>query len=310
MAVDDIFAINGLTKLEAHLRKGNLDRTRAALQRKLFALVEYRNARDWNQLVRVCEALAIVGWGDVEPIDARAEKWLNGAFYTELQNLYFEKRFLSAGWKKKGGTFVLDEASRFYHASPERAAHAEMDTNVYARAHPEVDVKDYRVARLATQRNPLPKNPVRFVRSGNFFPIFEPFIAELETLRARIDRETRPSEYGTGFGYMGIRCDFANEFAEYFHDVADVPKSFKGSSFVRPRIAFGRLAKKQGELRIVNVRHFPSEFTEQSLARQKKVFSQDLAEMVTDLGSRLKKKKVKLDVAALLGDVRKITDTW
>jgi hypothetical protein len=52
-------------------------------------LKTYRNAEEWNRLVRVCEGLRMVGWGEAEPVEAIAQQWLNGAWYTRLQNSAF-----------------------------------------------------------------------------------------------------------------------------------------------------------------------------------------------------------------------------
>lgn len=53
MSIDEIFVIESLPKLATHLEKGNVAKTRSALLSRFFALVEYRNAREWNELVRV-----------------------------------------------------------------------------------------------------------------------------------------------------------------------------------------------------------------------------------------------------------------
>jgi hypothetical protein len=309
-SLETLLAADSFAELEARLKKRSAEELRPDLIRTFFELVEYRNAEEWNRLVRVCEALAIVGWGDVEPVEARAAKWMNGSFYTELENRFFEKRFLSSRWCKQGKTFILDEHARYYYASPERPGQVELDTSAYAATHPGVDRKDYGVAALASQSNPLPKNPVRLERSGNFFPSFEPFIGELEKLKHRLDRETRPETYGASFGYVGIRCNFSNEWSDYVHDQRDVPRAPRGKPFVRQRIDYGKLAVKAGETRIVNARHFPSAFAEQPLAAQKQAFAADLIEMLEDLAARLKKKKLAYDAQALTSDVSAILERW
>jgi len=83
-----------------------------------------------------------------------------------------------------------------------------------------------------------------------------------------------------------------------------------GPAFVRAPITYGRLAKKRGLIRMVNVRCFPETFTQMSLARQKLAFGEDLMEMLTRLGERLKRKKANYDIAGLMADVREIIGAW
>ena len=97
---------------------------------------------------------------------------------------------------------MLDVNSRYYYASPDRPTYPELDTAAYALKHPGVDCTDHGVTELRSQRNRLPKNPVRLQRSGNYYPIFAAFIASLQRLRYRLDRETHPEAYGRGSGTL------------------------------------------------------------------------------------------------------------
>jgi hypothetical protein len=49
-------------------------------------LLSYQNAPQWNQLVLVCEALALVGWGKAQPLEAYCGKSLSGSWETGLRN--------------------------------------------------------------------------------------------------------------------------------------------------------------------------------------------------------------------------------
>lgn len=62
-------------------------------------LYHYSNIKEWNELVRVCESLKIIGWGDREPLEAKAKCWINGRYYTSLMNQYFETKD-EQGWSK------------------------------------------------------------------------------------------------------------------------------------------------------------------------------------------------------------------
>ncbi|GHV01936.1 hypothetical protein AGMMS49521_2970 [Campylobacterota bacterium] len=64
----------------------------AEIREKLFdeflRYAEYKNASEWNRAVRLCECLAIIGWGTHEALQAGRGKFYNGnpetAFITSL----------------------------------------------------------------------------------------------------------------------------------------------------------------------------------------------------------------------------------
>lgn len=310
MDIDALERIDDLDELAVRLADEDASSARSALHEAFFSLVEYENAAEWNRLVRVCEALAIVGWGDVEPVDARAERWLNGRPYTDLMTRAFEKRFLSAGWSRMGDTFVLGEQDRFYYASPELPERPKRDTNEYARAHPDVDRADHGVAALATQRNLLARNPIRVTRSGAYFDAFAPHVEALVALRHRLDRETRPEAYGPGFGYLGVLYAFSYPLEQYYFREEDVPDSPRGRTFVRERLALGRLAKAKGELRLTVTRYVPPDAAGRPLDAFKAEVADDLRSLLDTLAARLAKRKADYDVDAVRADLEAVLASW
>ncbi|UOO90173.1 hypothetical protein LVJ82_04065 [Vitreoscilla massiliensis] len=130
-----------LTELAAYVQAQEPTALRATLLQQFHELKSYRNASEWNRLVRVCECLRIIGWGEAEPVEALAQVWLNGAWYTRLQNSAFA--CVAGGeeqeWRIRHGVQVL-------------AAQPDSDGDC---------------AKLASQRNPLPKSPLRWQCSGN-----------------------------------------------------------------------------------------------------------------------------------------------
>ena len=62
-----------LAALQAHLLSADEPWVRAQLLQQFAALKAYRNAEEWNRLVRVCEGLRMVGWGEAEPVEAIAQ---------------------------------------------------------------------------------------------------------------------------------------------------------------------------------------------------------------------------------------------
>ncbi|CAG0934086.1 hypothetical protein PLCT1_02592 [Planctomycetaceae bacterium] len=286
-----IHKTDSLGKLHQYLKAQDVTKLRPLLIAEYRRLSRYQNIKEWNELVRVCEALAIVGWGKEPAVDARAEKWINGSWYTYLRNRYFEDVDAQSGeWSKSGDSFVLRNGT---------------------------DQGQYGIRKFATQRNPLPRNPVRMERSASFQKSAAAFVDALKQLRRRLDRETRPELYGSDFHYVGIRCCFSDHDnvyetvrAEYFHEKAEVPKDFKGRSYIRPRLDFGKLAKKEGHLRLLVTRHFTKTEGFLSLAKQKLLFKEDLATILDTLESKLKAKKLQFNTRLLREDVERILATW
>ncbi|MDC3379142.1 hypothetical protein OAX78_02555 [Planctomycetota bacterium] len=200
--MQQVLALDSLDDVRALLASRSEVRARKTLLTAFARFVDYRNAREWNDLVRLCEALAIVGWGEREPVEATCARWVNGAFYTQLSDRLFQQRYLSARWLNHQGTFVLDPSHRVYYASPDRPSHPALSSAEFAAAHPTVDRTDCGVSALASQRNPLPKNPLRLTRAGNYDRAFGPIVKALADLRGRLDRELRPEHYGGDFGYL------------------------------------------------------------------------------------------------------------
>lgn len=311
MKLDTILKSETLEQLKQRLLQAGHEAIRPELLREFFSLVEYRNARQWNRLVRVCEALAIVGWGECEPVEASADKWIDGQYFTKLSNAQFEERYLCAGWRRAGDSFLVDGGGCCYHASKDRSERSKMDWKQCLDNLPPADLKNYGVRVLERQRNPLPKNPIRISRYiSNQYPTFDPLTKEINRLRKELDRRLRPAAYGENFGYLGIACSFSFKLSDYFHDESDVPPGFKERYWIRPRVKIGRLSKCKGELRLVAQRHFPAAFAELPFTQQKQQFSDDLLEIIDAFAVRLRAKKIAYDMDMLRNDVVKILKKW
>ncbi|WP_405102087.1 hypothetical protein [Micromonospora sp. NBC_01412] len=262
---------------------------RAALLADFDRLCDYRSAADWNALVRVCEAFALIGWGDREPVEAFAERWINGSFYTQLQDVRFRAIAGTAhGWSRRGDTFVVD-------GGPETV--------------------DPSVTALHSQRIPLAKNPVRLVRSGNYQIEAKPFVDELARLRGLLDeRLARP--YGPGFGYLGLRLLFSLPHGgpglgmEYFHDDIGPPSAPDAKPFLRPRLELGRLTRRRGEVVLTVERHYTDAEARAGLDRQKRDFAADLVATIDGLATKLRRKAPEYRLDELRADLDTILDEW
>lgn len=298
--VTRILEAASLAQLRARVNGDTPHLLRPALLAEYDRLYRYRNIEEWNRLVRVCEALALVGWGEREPVEARAERWVNGSWYTTLLTRDFQKlpghgntvaESREAEWSKRGASFVLRGGE---------------------------DQRDRGVARLATQRLPLPKNPLRIHRTvANHQRSATAFVNALEELRVRLDRELVSSRYGDDFDYVAIGCSFSNHDDphetvrwEYFHDQKDVPKRLPWRPYVRPRLGFGKLTRKDDLWQWRVVRHFTRAEGELPLDEQKRRFGEDLGSILEALAERLAKKKVQYDIQHLRTDLEALIASW
>ena len=117
MHLDKIYEMDDLDELEKAARKMDKKALHKALTKDYLRLVEYKDANEWNQLVRICEIFSIIGWGSLERVDAICFQVQN-KWQTELRNKDKEERFLEGVWLKRKNELVL--ISRSYYHSPDK----------------------------------------------------------------------------------------------------------------------------------------------------------------------------------------------
>ncbi|MGX4585666.1 hypothetical protein [Paenibacillus chitinolyticus] len=290
--MEDVYLTDTIEQLTARIQQeSSPDLLRQALFAEYDRYVDYANIQEWNRLVRVCEALHIAGWKEREPVEAIAEKWINGSYYTNLRTRAFlTVEGTAKGWSKQGNTFVIDDGR---------------------------DRADYGISELANQRNPLPKNPVRLVHSGNYQQSVQSFVECLRDLRERLDRDMQQERYGAGFDYFAVLCWFSHHDDpsptvryEYFHSEEDVPPHFAEAYYIRPKLQASKLAKRSGQLKMEFTRHYTRQEGELPLEALKELFKRDLLEIVATLEEKLKKKKLPYRTDLLRQDLEIILANW
>ncbi|WP_306206281.1 hypothetical protein [Actinoplanes sp. RD1] len=283
---------------------------------------DYRTAAEWNGLVRVCEALAVVGWGEREPVEAFAERWINGSFYTQLRNRQFEVVLGSdQRWDKQGNSFVLaDDASSLSDGAGERddvgRGVGAGKSDSAGRSNGAGDhVVVGAATGLASQRIPLASSPVRLVRSSGCQVEAKPFAEEVVRLRELLDRRLA-KPYGPGFGSLGIRLHFSHPAsgrapgAEYFHEVIGAVSVPGAKAYVRPRLEVGRFSLHRGELVCTAVRHYTDAEARADLAEQKRGFAEDFDAALDDLARRLRRRAPGYRIADLRADAAEALSEW
>lgn len=299
MRLARLLEADSIAELKERLSAEHASDVRPLLLAEYDRLFHYRNIEEWNALVRVCEALAVVGWGERQPVEALAARWVNGSWYTTLRTREFEKLSAhgncntntEAQWVKRGSSFALSDSD---------------------------DTLDRRVAGFSSQRVPLPKNPLRLGRRvANHQKSATAFVAALSALDLRLNRELAGESYGEDFDHVEIFCAFSNHDdehvtvrGEYFHDEKDVPKGLTVRHYVRPRLDFGKLSRKHDLWHWRVVRHFTRAEGELPLTAQKQLFREDLFSILEALQQRLAKKRLRYDVVRLRRDLERLLEAW
>lgn len=287
--MNEIYNIEIIKELSLYLSKQNKEMARNWLINQFDELYHYSNINEWNKLVRVCESLKIIGWGDREPLEAKAKCWINGRYYTSLMNQYFEIKD-EQGWSKLKDTYVLENG---------------------------VDLTYYVGYKLQTQRNLLPKSPIRWSKSGNYQKSVQPLYESLDKLKDFVVHELRPEEYGDSLSYIGMSMYFSHHDdenrtvrCEYFHSENEVPVGFEGRYYIRPKYKWGRLVNQDGVYHIKVERYFSRSFGELPLLEQKKIIISDFLYYMQYVSDKLKKRKIEYDCNLLKRDLEKVLMKW
>lgn len=159
ITIDPIYTLETLDELEEWLWGHDTDALRATLFAELDAYIRYEIATEWNRLVRVCESLAIVGWGERPLLEACMVKL--DSFETRLRDLQRREIGRTALWtRRKAGFAIWSYFDR--DTFGEDAAQVRLS---------EPDKLLDKTSRLHTQRNPPARMQIGFVQfttSGNF----------------------------------------------------------------------------------------------------------------------------------------------
>lgn len=94
--LERIYEIENLAELEIFLRAWDQILIRERLLGEFDRCAFYKNASEWNKAVKICECLAIVGWGERESLEALRGKFYNGQPATYFLNAHGEPRFVEA----------------------------------------------------------------------------------------------------------------------------------------------------------------------------------------------------------------------
>jgi len=284
--MEPIYTIDKLSELEKAVKLIDEKVLRKELTSQYFRLVEYTNAEEWNRLVRICEIFSIIGWGNLERVNANCCKSLN-QWHTELENKNRESRFLKGNWVKRKNGYVLFNPS--YHYSPDKPDNPSIDWENY----PKQAEIECAVQSLSVQRNKQKMNPIVFggiythntkVESKMLFPM-------LRDLRKLFDYNLKPELYGYGITNIAVRYITAQ-------------RGEKRTTCFERGTYYPKKERYECEIFI------GEEFAEMSENERKKQIKCIMQEVLETLKEKLKKSKQKYNIDLLTTDTMCEIDKW
>ena len=320
----NILDISELEELQKYLlRFSDKESMREQLFSDFLKYARYRNAEEWNNAVRICEALAIIGWGNHEPVEAIRGIYFNGNPNTYFINRDGKPRFLDAIWSKRKDGLAIDFSRSFFHESTD--SHA---IDIHEPCSQAVQPQDLQ---LCSQRNWISKNPIRIVRGlANCYDTSKPLIESMEScLIPELNRLMRPELYGSSIDTITLNLSFSfydNYHCKTNYIIADESLKLKQKDFypkllelysekeiqdngyyLRNRFSFKPFRKESGTTRVDIV--LEKEFSQLSDLRQKQLLSEYLLHAVEHVAQRLDK-KIAYDFPLMISDFKLILNSW
>lgn len=319
-----IFEIASISELREYLLGvPNIDDFREQLHNEFLKYSQYSDVGEWNLAVRICEALAIVGWGKHEPIEAVRGAYFNGNPETYFINRDAKPRFFNAVWSKRKNGFAIDYGLSFFYGSPDNPLAEPIRLSGHANEPQELP--------LCSQRNWIAKNPIRIVRGiANCYETSQLLIESIEKkLIPELNRGMRPELYGTAIDTIVLNISFSfydNYHCKTNYIIADeslklkrkdlYPKLLEMFSekeiedngyFLRNRYTYGPFRSDTGTARVNIV--LEKEFSQLSIPEQKHLFGEYLIHAVEQVAKRLERKII-YDFTLMIEDFKSILYFW
>ncbi|MDB0714725.1 hypothetical protein PL498_00630 [Bacteroides xylanisolvens] len=322
-----IFEIEDLKELEEFLQsQSEIEQLRERLFAEFLKYADYKNAGEWNKAVRLCESLAIIGWGNHEALEALRGQFFNGNPTTCFQNKFGETRFVDAIWSKRINGFTMEQGRTSYCFSPDDPIQKQSVSWEYEVKENIQDIS------LESQRNWIPKNPVWIKRIiSNCYENSKAVIESVDKeLQSELNRRMRPEKYGRAINQIIINCSYSyydHAHCKTNYVIADEKLKLKQKDFypilltmftkkeieqngyyLRNRFEFGPFRADTGKIRIgLNLE---KEFSELSHPEQKLKLSEYILFALNHVTDKLKKKKLDYDFDLMLEDFNSILTEW
>ncbi|CAM4002015.1 MULTISPECIES: hypothetical protein [Flavobacterium] len=325
--INKIVALETLDELENYLLKqNNTDDLRNNLLEQFTKYADYKNAEDWNKCVRICESLAIVGWGNHEPLEALKGIFFNGNPMTCFINKFGKPRFVDAIWSKRKNGITMEQGRTSFHSSPDDNSQRKTILSDYITKE---NIKD---SKLQSQRNWIPKNPIWIQRGiSNCYENSKEVIESInKELQVELNQKMQPEKYGRKVNRIILNCSFSyfDHYAckaNYIISESDkkmtsknayieIQKMFskkeieENGYFLRNRYEFGPYKKDTGNTKITI--HFEKEFSELSHSEQRIKLYEYFSFAINKTVEKLKTKKLDYNFELMLTDFNEILSNW
>lgn len=319
-----IFEISGLEELQKYLAAHpDKDLLRERLYAEFLKYSCYRDVAQWNAAVRICECLAIIGWGEHEALEAIRGVYFNGNPDTFFINRDAKCRFFEAVWSRRKDGLAIDFERSFFHGTRECPALSRPDFTTA--------IGEVCDAKLNSQRNWIPKNPVRIIRGlANCYESSKAVVESLEhELMPALNSSMRPELYGSAVDAIILNLSFSfydNYHCKTNYIIADDSLKLKKKDFypkllemfsekeiadngyyLRNRFTYSPFRKETGTVRVDIV--LEKEFSGLSMQAQKQLLGTYLLTALEHVAKRLEP-KISYDFQLLLADFKSILGKW
>jgi len=323
----EIYTIDDLKDLKLFLEsQSNKDKLRENLFAEFLRYADYKNVSEWNKAVRLSESLAIIGWGNYEPLEALRGMYFNGNPMTFFLNKFGECRFVDAIWSKRTTGFTMEQGRTSYHFSPNQIDKKQTTLWDYETKEDIQDIK------IESQRNWTPKNPVWFERGiSNWYENSKSFIESVDKeLQPLLKEKMRPEKYGSAINRIIINhshsyYDLANckenfiisesekkmtsqKAWEELHKMYPKKEIEENGYYLRNRFNYGPFRTDTGKV-YIDI-HFEKAFSELSYQEQKEKFTEYALIALNTIIGKLKKKKLEYNFNLMLDDFTKLINEW
>ena len=315
----DLFELESLKDLEKQVLAYDESKLRKFLFSEFEKYVDYKNVDDWNKVVRVCECLAIIGWGDREAVQAVLGKFFNGNPETKFCNRYSDSRFVDAIWSKRKDGFTMEQSRTSYHFSPD---FPEKETLLWD--YPVVE--EIQNKKLVKQRNWISKNPILIYEGGHSFPNSKLIASSIGNLFKLLNVKMNAEAYGRtinrilitpSFSSEGSNTIIADSSVKVTHTMdlhQELLKMYSKAEitsnhyYLRHRYTIGNFSKTTGYLKAKL--QFDQQFSELPVVEQFDDFIKHLSILIEKISDKLIKKKLDYDFDLMQQDFKKILNEW
>lgn len=282
--VDSILSQETIDDLASFLDSQSTDLARTELLAEFDALVDYEDADQWAAVVRICEALAIVGWGHREHVDA-ISRYNGDCWETYFITEEAEYRFRFGRWLKRKSGWVLRNPE--FHASPDLPNRLAVDWKQNAdKDFPVIDRDS-----LPTQRNYRRQMPIVMGIYGGTNATSHA-VASLRTeFRKHLLATMTPSLYGDALEkfYFTLHCPALSD---------DYESQLKVGAFNTKHRAF------YADL------YFNRAFGDLPVGTQKAFVVEQILAAIDALAQKMKKRKIVYDVDSFRSHVEAAASHW